>query len=434
MAWTANQNAYAMYTIGTVESNCDWGGVYYTDPITIGMMQNYAYNACELLVYMRDNAKDSYAVLAASLRASVDAHPTPNNWWTGRFLTREEGNSWKASAKMESNHKAQLWKWVKDQTAYLETLGRWGVDTSRVKESIYWMSIYHQSPQACLQVIRAIGGGASLSRIHSAALSNRIVGKYVNRQNTVYSLLTKWDGTSAPPGNWGFVSDGQTGEGGDAGSGQQPTKDAGVSYVEQVGSQLIIHGDDPIGKLICYQCSATVWRPRHKHQDAGGHQDTGGSSGGSSSGSANGDFARMFQLWYDNAGKWRYGMGAGRLNPPASGYSDCSACIWWAVNKIRPDVGKRLGQWTGNWSGGGMIGTTDLVCEGVDVSKMKAGDLILMQHPYMHVDWYMGGGLVWGAGSAPLPHKVTDHLTSGFYRNRDGSRLKRIQVRRIRGM
>ena len=27
-----------------------------------------------------------------------------------------------------------------------------------------------------------------------------------------------------------------------------------------------------------------------------------------------------------------------------------------------------------------------------------------------HVDWYMGGTTVWGAGSAPLPHLVTNDV------------------------
>jgi hypothetical protein len=121
----------------------------------------------------------------------------------------------------------------------------------------------------------------------------------------------------------------------------------------------------------------------------------------------------MIQLWYDNANKWNYGQGKGRLDPPSSLYSDCSGCIWWAINKINPDAAKNVGQWTGS-----MVTSGTEIARGTrntpfPVDKAKAGDILLIEWNYTnwqfndvssHVEWVVGEDHLWGAGSGPLPH------------------------------
>jgi hypothetical protein len=144
---------------------------------------------------------------------------------------------------------------------------------------------------------------------------------------------------------------------------------------------------------------------------------TASGSGGTASlgGGGTAEFQQMKALWTSNEGQWSYSQGDGRLDPESSGYSDCSACIWWAINKIDPSY-----SWLGT-STYTMLTTArhildvDSPCY-LDTSKMVAGDLIIMQHRngVQHVDWYFGNNVAWGAGSAPLPHHVTDDVANHY--------------------
>lgn len=126
------------------------------------------------------------------------------------------------------------------------------------------------------------------------------------------------------------------------------------------------------------------------------------------------DFQKMFKLWRDNEKKWRYGQGGGRLNPPSSGYSDCSACIWWAIHSVRPDIAKHVGAWTGAMATSGKEIARGTASTPIDTSKLKPGDIVLVEWKHVnyafndgssHVEWYVGNNTLWGAGYGPLPHK-----------------------------
>ena len=80
MALTAAQRLYCMYVIGTVESNCTWTSVNYSDPITVGMMQWYGTRAAGLLNRMQAEDSAGYAMLAESLRTDLENNSPNSNY------------------------------------------------------------------------------------------------------------------------------------------------------------------------------------------------------------------------------------------------------------------------------------------------------------------------------------------------------------------
>lgn len=183
-----------------------------------------------------------------------------------------------------------------------------------------------------------------------------------------------------------------------------------IDRIQKNGPQIIVYGDLWPNGMICIPYGAYGWIPQKK--TAGPGQNPGG-GGGTQVPVPSGQIGEMIQLWYDNAQKWDYGQGAGRLNPPESGYSDCSACIWWAVNEINPDVAENLGQWTGSMATSGTEIGRGTRNDPLPIDDMQPGDIVLIEWGYVnyefndvssHVEWYVGDDRLWGAGYGPLPH------------------------------
>lgn len=416
--WTGNQKSYGEYVVASVETNLDYGGTYLVDAITIGITQWWAYHACRLLEKLRDELPDNYAKVSQRIRDAVAAHPhTDEGFWEEFYMTNDDSDSWKTAAQDKDNHTKQDELWDADaygNGGYTDKLSRWGVNVDNVKSCIFYLSIYHQSPKSCLEIIRNIGGDRSIEDIRSAALNHYVVGKYKNRQNTVYDLLNKWDGTSAPP-DFGQGTPGSTPQNPDTGSGQVQSS---VAYVQKVNDNLIIYGAQGTGnQLLCYYNGNGLWYPV-RNASAPNYPSTGGGSGGGGT-PPSGEFASMQRLWTDNEKKWDYSQAAGRLNPPQSGYSDCSACIWWAANAATNNKYSWLG--TSTYT---MLTTATSIFKNssgsLDVSKMQPGDLIIVEWKsgVQHVDWYWGNNEVWGAGSSPLPHRVTQSGAATYLEGR----------------
>ena len=96
MALTQNQAMFSMYVIGGIESNWTWTACYRADPITIGMMQNYAYNARDLLQMLREGASDGWGAFAAGAPRRSNALDAghSDSWWTGGYVTDPEPSAW----------------------------------------------------------------------------------------------------------------------------------------------------------------------------------------------------------------------------------------------------------------------------------------------------------------------------------------------------
>lgn len=365
-----NTALYAMYVIGTVESNCDWGACNYIDAITMGMMQWYGSRAYGLL--NRGRTADptgwaTFALAAPTLAAQVEANSID---WTNRWLTYAEGNAWKTWAARTENHAFQESQWEADWNGYSSTMSNYGFPTGNVKERIMWACAYHQSPASALRVLGSCSATADLRLIYTTILNDGVLGQYRNRYSTAYNLLSSWDGTSAPP-DFGQTSEPDTSTGG----GDSPTIDgvpAGGSWIELQGDNLIAHGED--GTTAYYvKASAQTWVYRYSE---GSPIEGGQTGGGSTSGDASADAAKVVEWLRSRIGKFAYSQGSGRLDPDHSGYGDCSSVIWRAYTDT---LGIDVGTWTGAMKDKGTLVCSSASTSVADAIGMaRAADILLL--------------------------------------------------------
>ena len=414
MPLTSNQRYYALYVIAEVETHWTWTSADAVNPIQIGIVQWYGTRAAHLLEQVQAQDAEGFALLAESLRSSLSAHPSSDTYWNTRYLTKSECDSWVSAASRNENHAIQEQQFIADMTGYESILEEWGCKSDtpdHAKALIFAASMYHQSPRAAGNVVRGVGG-QDLDRLHSGALNNGTFSRYKNRYNTVYNRLREWDGTSAPPD---FGQDGDInpypGENSGEGTG---TLQSAINHIRVNGNELIVYGNQTENGLICVRAANGFYYPRTRVENV---ENPGSGTSGGGGGSPQTDIEKMQQLWIDNEERWAYGQGAGHLDPPSSGYSDCAACIWWAVNEIRPDISKNLGTWCGALVYNGTEIARGTRGQKVDTSLLQKGDLFLVNwtspdlyaaNGRRHVEWYFGDGQLWGAGSAPLPHRSGD--------------------------
>lgn len=403
MPTSENTRLYAMYVIGRVESNHNWAAVNRNDPITLGMLQWYGQRAANLISACAEADPDGYATFksaAPKLAAAVEAgHEW--GWWTSYYVTDAEAQAWAAWAERDGNHKAQQETWYSDYAGYVQTLSRWGLSEDRPQVLIYAMSMYHQSPAQCGKVIASCGGMATLATMHATCLNDGVLGLYKNRYNTVYQLLSAWDGESAPP-DFGQVDAPTTGS--DSTPIERPS--APISYVMQRDGLVYVMGIDgyPQG-VVCYKSGPNIWTPGL--DSAGGAENPGTSTGG---GDATGTDAteQIVQWMLDHVGAFAYSQGAGRLDPIASGYTDCSALCWYVYHII---TGVDVGTWTG-----AMVGKGTVIDEGDGRSYpegLREADLILFawdnyNASFDHVEMYIGNGQLCGHGGPNAGPTVKD--------------------------
>ena len=396
---------YAMYVIGEVETQWDWTGINYNDAITIGMMQWYGTRAAALLNRVKDEMPTAYRQLAASLRSDIETHSADERWWTSRYLTREEGNSIIEVFKQEENHVIQENQAISDFEGYISTLESWGMNQSYPKPLIFAMSMYHQNPSYCGEVLATAGGSANLDRIHSICMNHYVLGQYVDRYNTVYQRLTDWDGESEPP------DFGQSGDVDTAPGGNNPgisTEESKLGYIIQRGNLLVLYGKDEYAKGVTFYPAGTQkWINGY---NADGTEIGGGNEGGGSESGAEAQNAicELYRSWLD---KFAYSQGAGRLDPISSGYGDCSSTIWFAYQQI---AGIDVGTWTGAMAGNGASIASGYSGDNLPIEDMQPADLVLIMwsgwNPsFDHVELYTGNNELWGHGG---PDNGPDQTTT----------------------
>lgn len=412
MAWTDEQLYYALYVIGAVESDWDYGATNQTDAITVGIAQWYGGRAAALIERLRSAVPESYAVLSQRIRDAIEAESTN---WTRFYLLLDDAQSWRAASEVEGNHELQEQQFMDDMSGYLDTLAYWGVNTDNVKSTIFYVSMYHQSPQGCLSVVQAYGGDRDIDTLYAAAMNSPTFGLYKNRYGEVRDLLKKWDGTSAPPdfGQEGGVTPEEPG-----GSGE--TVESAVSYLQLVGNDIIVYGGkSTTDRLLCHNTGRDIWLP------VGGTLPTDPGTTPPPSGGDPEDFPAMRALWEQHERQFHYGNGAGRLSPTTSGYTDCSAGIWWAANAATNNKYDWLG--TRSYE---MVETCPTVFDvdftkPLDLSRLKPGDIIAMSYSGLgysggHVDWYWGDGVIWTSGYSYggddlNPRQITTDAANYYY-------------------
>ena len=386
---------YAMYVIGEVESNWNWQSVYYSDPITIGMMQWYGTRAAALLNRMKSERPTDYEMLADSLKSSLNSHADTDGYWNSRYLNQTEGNSISNAFASTESHIVQEDQAITDFQGYINTLGGWGLSQSNPKPLIFAMSMYHQSPAQAGKVVATAGGSATLDRIYQVCMNNAVLGQYKNRYNTVHKRLQEWDGESMPP------DFGQNGGSGITEGGQnQGTQELAnvIKYIQYFNNTMTVYGTNGLETgLICVETSPGIWLPS---TNATGAEISGGNTGG---GSATGTDAqnKLVEFAKSCLGKFQYSQGAGRLSPETSGYTDCSGFVWYCYQKV---CGIEIGTWTGAQA---EKGTQIATGSGGNLpeAKMQLADLVIFGYGSntTHVEMYIGSNQLIGHGSGQGP-------------------------------
>ena len=381
----SSQSLYAMFVIGAVESDHNWTAINPSDPITLGMMQWYGNRAKSLILRGKTSDSAGYAQYFASTAAAKAAEA--NQDMSYYYVTQADAAAWHAWAATDPNHAMQQAQWEDDFTAYQQVCDSHGFPAGNMRERIFFMTMYHQSPVSAFRVLGSTSGTASLDLLHSTVLNDRVLGKYRNRYDTAYTMLKDWDGQSAPP-DFGQVGDAPT-PGGDPGGGSIITPTPSQQrYISLVGDVLVLHDNGKTYQF--YQTAQQVWTNSGTvGTPISGGQTGGGSDTGSDAG------AKVVAWVAARVGKYAYSQGPGRLDPEASGYTDCSG-LWWRA--YQDMAGINVGRWTGEQAGL----WTRIAISGTDspeaaVAKSKPGDLLLLtwsgHNPnYDHVEGMTGTG------------------------------------------
>lgn len=425
MAWTNAQNLYCMYVICEVESGWNWAATNMQDAITLGIGQWWGTRAAGLMERLRNQAPTSYSKLSSRLRTKLESDGPTAQSWTGFYLNQEDAKSWADSAEDSENHQIQQALFLEDIEGYKSTLSNWGLDVeNNVKATIYWMSCYHQNPSYCNNVMSTVGDINNLSTIRSGILSHRVLGQYPNRYNKIYERLTAWDGVSAPP-DFGQVDEFQEGLSPTAQGSNMAQPVTGIRYLQRRGDNIMVFSEDYPRGMMCVKTNGDLWIPFTSNTQVEMPNTEEGITGGSPS-----LFEQCKQTWiqWSNAGGFAYGADAAGKYPETSGHTSCAACIWAALNKNGSDICDWMSIFCPDLQNQGKLiyHTTGYNDIRVPIENMLPGDLILMDYASSgngradHVDWYFGNNVVWGAGSAPCPHLVSndaEHYLQGRSRS-----------------
>lgn len=414
MSFTTNQTLYAMYIIATVESNCTWTSVNYNDPITLGIMQWYGGRAAGMLRESKTKDPEGWARFAAAAPALAQQVEQNNIDFTKRYITRAEGNAFVEYANRGEQHKAQQALWESDCASYEQTCNNYGFPQNNIKERIFFMSMWHQSPASAVQVLGSTSATASLDLLHSTALNHNVLGRYQNRYNTVYNMLKNWDGQSAPP------DFGQSGSVDESEGGNKPAitpAPAKKRWIQLNGDNLYLH--DGNKTTIFLKSSAQNWFESLDN----GKPITGGQQPETPPTPPAPDQSKgqkVYDLYNSWAGRFAYSQAGGRLDPLHTGYGDCSSTIWRAYQDA---LGVDVGTWTGAMVGKGRRIASS--ADGIDAALARAqkGDLILFNWSYNnpsydHVEMYSGDNAHClghgGPGNGPTLKDVRVQMTGAY--------------------
>ena len=421
--WTSEQKSFTEYVIGGVETHWDYAAVNYYDAITLGITQWWGYNAARLLEKIKSETPDDFAQLSQRLQDAVNAHPSSDSsFWPNFYLENADGESFKRIAQSENNHRVQDGLFFSDAfgtdgwpSGNLGTLASWGMNVDLVKQSIFMLCAYHQRPASALSVLNSIGGSRTLEDYRAAVLNDSVLWQYQNRYNEAYGYLAEWDGESSPPdfGQAGDPEDNPNNPDTDHKLQEQ------IKYIQATGQDLIVYGKlDSGDKLLCRNTGRAIWLPSFSSSPS--YPSTDPDPNPNPGGNAE-EFEKIKALWIQYENAFAYGY-EGRLDPLASGRTDCSACIWWAANYVTDNKYSWLG--TSTYT---MLETCPIIYESpdagtLDTSIMKPGDLILMgkspdksdRNAQQHVAMYWDDGSAWGAGYAPCPKQEVADASTGF--------------------
>lgn len=386
MVYDAHAKRVAIKAIGTVESNLNYSAVNYADPITVGIMQWFGVRAANILFRIKTETPSVWTGIPSSVEASMSAHPATDSWWNARYLTRAEGAALKPvlanSVAIQDNQASS------DLDAYVSVATRNGMDKdNNTQAMLFFFTMYHQSPVQALRVLSSAGPSSSIQRLYAVCLNNSVLGRYRTRYTTARDIILANDdsgvGTSTPPT--------PDAPGGDDGTGTSRAV-GNIKLIERNGDQLIITQRDgtrifavPTGNerwIVKADENVGAPVPDPPDEPTGGDDDA--------------KRAALLAWMVARSDSFAYAQAPGRLDPDASGLTDCSGLVHRAYKDV---TGLFVGTWTGDQHDRGRLVATG---SGVpDVSSWKVGDLVFIDWSgggIDHVEMYAGDGKVWGHG------------------------------------
>lgn len=402
MIYDDNWKSYAMYVTGTVESSCDYGCIEKSAMQGIGIMQwtnGRSWQLLNLMVTDYPNTLSLFPILGDKIKPGSTS-------WGEKAFTQSEANEISAAIVTTEGVSTQNKLWSQDCDESYIPLLRDECGLTDPKGAVYALTVYHQSPRAFYQIYNACGN-ASLETWYNTTLNNGIVGKYKTRQNTVYDLLSQWDGESGKDG-FGTTNPTET-VGGDNNPNNGNPDDTfstvltsvSMNRITQNGNELILHCSvSGVEKqLIFYKGGSGMWFPQLSNQDEEQNTvdtpvpDTPTHTG------TNEDIEWILNKEQELKGTLQYSQAASLRTNIEGGYCDCSGLVWWLYNQRGYSIG------TSTWS---QIYSGELIEEGTagtlpDETKMQLGDLCLFNwgNGTQHVELYIGNNTTIGHGGDP---------------------------------
>lgn len=401
MVYDAKARRVAIKAIGTVESNMTYDSIYYVDAITVGIAQWYAGKARNILHRMRTENPGTWvstgvlATLNQQITDHDDAMHSDWDWWTGRYLTRAEGEALRPV--LLSNRAIQNDQFAKDIDALVAVAVNQGMDKDNNTQAVLFYCVMEwQGPKYARRVLARAGAETSLDRLLAECLNDGVLGQYRNRYNTAARIIRAMDDSGVEGGD---LTPTPTPDPGGSSGTTRPHGD--VSRLQVWGDQIFVVGSDG---------SKTVAIPSVAGNYLVGQKANAGTNPVPPPSNPNPDIpptagatekeTAIRTFLASQEGRFAYGQGPTRLTPEKNMYTDCSALLYWAFKKV---LGINLGTWTGNqYTNGRNVAAGS---GGLPVSSMRVGDLVFFDwrgngftSAFDHVEMYFGNGQLIGHG------------------------------------
>lgn len=396
--YDANWMSYALYVTGTVESSLDYGCIEKGAYVGIGIAQwsnNRSWELLNLLATDYPSSESYFPLLWDKIKPG-------SNQWSSRSFTQGEANEISRALVTEEGKKTQLKLWGRDcSEQYIPLLQDAGFSDPKV--AIFALTCYHQSPKRYYEILNNCGSKCSLETWYKSTLNNQVLGKYKNRQNTVYSLLNTWDGNSAWDGAGGQIPD--TNIGGDENQfslnlGSIFGVDLKITGLIVRGDQLYLNiGTNNIKQISFKKASNSIWIPSNIQQEFNETINPNPNYPNTGSGTTQ-QRTELVNLIKSFLGKCEYSQAQSVRMRPDLGYCDCSGLCHYCYENV---CGIEIGTWTVAQAENG-----ERIQEGsgtgLDLNNILPGDLVLFSWQgirVQHVEMYIGDNKLCGHGGDP---------------------------------
>lgn len=441
---TQAQKEYSMYFIAKYESSWSWDGhnmasnQQYDDPFTIGIMQWSGGHAYEFLRVLSQSAYSNfYSALPSSWRDAVNTGAS-SPMWGGHSMTQVDIDTWRqaVSDNLTEAKTYQEWYWVVSSEVEslkweLDILNSWGTlpanpTLNQIKVVYFYLARFHNCGNNMKRIYDQYGWNVSLSTLREVTIdmyhsfTNFAVygAGWTNAINDNYDLLSNWDGSTVP--QFGQVD----GYGNDTGTGNDNTATPIVTEwetelinVQEFGDSLIMVMKGGKKITLIRANAGNVWIPVSRVVGSGNNSSS--SQSGTSQMSSTMQAVMNYYVTHQNL--YSYSLDPNEYdNPLVSGASNCSAYIRFVARTVAPgsDMANLPYSYTGVMATAGTKVASGEQSSQFPYDLAQPGDVLLLNKvafnpDFDHVELFMGteaqgntsGSELWGAGSAPLPHK-----------------------------